>query len=333
MIDIKIYGTQTSNFEYLKYVILSNAANASIDVNLQEEQSIEAFIRENIESVPAVRISNKLYELTPGTRINEFSLMIVGKLFELAGLSEEKQVVVPESYNKTTANALEYAMEIAKSMKAAVKIVNFREGTPLPAMGHFNVGFLDHLVLRGSLDEKLAEISSDENTKMLVLGKSLLSDKSSQAFGSLLAKLVNIVRAPLLMVPSKFRFKGIKKIMYAVDEDSITHENNQFVHDLASIFNAEVHIVHVEKLSKKDEDPGANWFEYNHFIQNEVKFTEEVVYGQSVFDELDKYANTHNIDIVILSRTKRNLMENLFHKSVTKRMVMKSQFPTIILAD
>ncbi len=333
MIGIKLYGTQTSNFEYLKYTILSNAANADIDVDIQEEQSIEAFIRENIESVPAVRIGSELHVLTPGTRIREFSLMIVDRLFQHAGFTGEKQIVIPENYNKTSSNALEYALEIAKSMKAGVKIVHFQNEQPLPDPSKFTVGFLDHMVLKGRLDETLAEISSDKTTKLLVLGKSFLNDKSSQAFGSLLAKLVNNIHAPLLMVPSKFRFNGIRRIMYAVDEDSITHENNKFVHDLASMFNAEVHVVHVEKLSQKGKDTGSDWFEHNHFIQNEVKFTEEILYGQSVFDELEKYTNTHKIDIVILSRTKRNLMENLFHKSVTKRMVMKSQLPTIILAD
>lgn len=331
MIDVKLYGTQTSNFEYLKYAILSNAANACIDINLHEEQSIEAFIRENIESVPAVRIDGSLFVLSPGTRIKEFSKRIVRELFRKSGFPEDRHILVPDNYNKTSANALEYALEIAKSMKAAVRIVHFQEKEPVQGGDQYAVGFLDHIVLKGRMENNLKDLCSVEDTKLLVLGKSFLSDKSTQAYGSLLAKLINNIRAPLLMVPSRFRFRGIKRIMYAVDEDSITHENNKFVHDLAQIFNAEVHIVHVEKLAKKSQQ--SNWFDHNHFIQNEVKFTEEVLYGQSVFEELDQYANQNQIDVVILSRTKRSLMENLFHKSVTKRMVMKSSLPIIILAD
>jgi nucleotide-binding universal stress UspA family protein len=333
MIDVKIYGTQTSNFEYLKYAILSNTTNAGIQINLQEEKSIEAFIKENIASVPAVKIKEQLIVLKHTNAVKEFAIKVVREIFQEAGFDKNSHVVVPDQYHKTSANALDYAIEIAKAMKALVKIVHFAKEPPaeVKMSEDTSIGFLDHVVLEGKLHEGLVELSADENTKLIVLGKSILSDQSSHIYGSLLAKLVNNVHSPLLMVPSEYKFKGIRKIMYAVDRDSLTKENTQFVHDLADTFGAEVHIVHVEKYSLKQDT--SDWFDQHHFIQNGVNLVEQVLYGNSIFDELNNYTQQMEIDLVVLSRAKRGLMDNLFHKSITKRMVMKNPFPTVILAD
>ena len=52
--------------------------------------------------------------------------------------------------------------------------------------------------------------------------------------------------------------------------------------------------------------------------------------AEDVAEGLEKYANEANADLIVLFTTKRNIIEKLFHKSVTKDLVLHSKKPLLI---
>jgi nucleotide-binding universal stress UspA family protein len=52
--------------------------------------------------------------------------------------------------------------------------------------------------------------------------------------------------------------------------------------------------------------------------------------AEDVAEGLEKYSNEANADLIVLFTTKRNIIEKLFHKSVTKDLVLHSKKPLLI---
>lgn len=136
---------------------------------------------------------------------------------------------------------------------------------------------------------------------------------------------------PLITVPPAAAFSAIKKIGLASDLTEVikttpVEELKTLVYDL----NAELHILNTGKKEIFDADIVFESGVMREMLM-ELKPTFHFINNENTDEGLISFADTNNIDLMIVLPKHRNFFENLFHKSHTKNLVLHSHVPVMAL--
>lgn len=177
---------------------------------------------------------------------------------------------------------------------------------------------------------ELNELASKIPADLIVVG-SKGEDLATRFAGSTTEEVSTNSFLPVLVVPSLARFHGFQKIIYAAglhekDKECILH-----LASLASIFNAQLSVIHINTKNEIAQD--------EHFKLLKKDVLQELTYGKVDFESihlenasaaLDLVAQLDRADLLGMLKVKRNFFSDLFHKSLTKEKIYKSEIPVIV---
>jgi K+-sensing histidine kinase KdpD len=100
---------------------------------------------------------------------------------------------------------------------------------------------------------------------------------------------------------------------------------------MASVFNSEIHIVHVYNDKKQayiGTDAIKLWRQYypKHLLKLKVGYSEDVD------DYIYKYAVANDIKLISLCRSENRLFKNLFKMGLSDDLLKVSEIPLLILS-
>lgn len=232
-----------------------------------------------------------------------------------------KKILVPTDFSTSAKTAANYAMHLAKQMKASVKLCNaVMVPLDVPLAAHVAapiVSFetleheveqelkrwagrlkqkdefetapdsfhplIEHVVGVGSVPEVVSNIASNLQVSLMVMGMSGGGGLSKFLLGSSSRAMVEVTEIPLLLIPDECKFMSLRKIAFATD---LSKTDIAIVHTLAGfarIFNAEILIVHISE--KASDNQYNNQHKIDAFL-NEVtnKVNYHKIYYQHVMD-------------------------------------------------
>ena len=267
-----------------------------------------------------------------------------------------KTVLFPTDFSKNAQHAMVYAVAIAKALKARIIAVNAFD---LPySQNVMSTSLLD--IMRETSEKGLAEVAKTlkttglefetrslmgnpirvikELTKfykncMVVLGTKGASGIEEILIGSNAASILHSVQVPVLAIPKKAGFRGIKKIVYASDFRS---KKNDFALErlgiLACALGSEVLVLHIQKEGEDPVEPQREKFKkylcnctFNfHIVKSTVKDTEKAIL---------EFAEKKDADIVALLSRKHGFLEGLFYTSVTSKVAFHTRLPFLALHE
>jgi len=275
------------------------------------------------------------------------------------------KILCPVDFSDTSLNALEYASKIANAQGAVLiiyhvftdkdynKIVGeeevsktFKEqvseisnkietlANEIRAMEE-NSKMLDcyGVLEMGKLSVKLLEKVKAESISLIVMGTTGFGKSSGLGIGSNTSYILEKANIPLLCIPDGAVYNEFKILIYATDieeEDKIMIQN---VVAFATHFSSSIKVVHINHKYKQLESAMSNQYfqELSSFIQyNKIKYDTYNCKGD-IGDCLLDYTKSLNGDLLVLFSKYKSFMENLFHKSVAKRLSLISSKPVLIL--
>ncbi|MBS1510294.1 MAG: universal stress protein [Bacteroidetes bacterium] len=136
---------------------------------------------------------------------------------------------------------------------------------------------------------------------------------------------------PLITVPPEATFGDIRKIGFACDFDHVVDTIPlDEIKTLVKDFNAELHILNTGKQKEFNADTV-----FESGLLQEMLEGLKPKYHFITNDNIDKgildYADGNEIDLLIVLPKRHSLLENIFHKSHTKSMVLHSHVPVLAL--
>ncbi|MBA3901778.1 MAG: universal stress protein, partial [Bacteroidetes bacterium] len=137
---------------------------------------------------------------------------------------------------------------------------------------------------------------------------------------------------PVLAIPEKSDYRNINHIGYAADLSSYKLKDAERLVPLAKMFNAKIIFSHVAASSGQQEEK-----QFEEFIQRFKNVTEYhniehyFLPGADVVKNLKNFMEDKKIDIMALTKRKREFYEGLFHTSVSKEITYSSTIPLLIL--
>ena len=269
-------------------------------------------------------------------------------------------ILVPVDFSETAANAVRYACQFAARLgRPTIKVVyvfmpqvdseypNF-----IPPMTEFSI--LRHQML----DEFIAGIESttpaasvsiekevwvgfpaDEIIKrsgeqnLIIMGTTGEGGLLNKVFGSVSSAVAQRADCPVILVPSDAEFKPIHHILYASHYEAADQRMVAQLLEFNRTFQAQVHFVHIKGADSDRFERDKEQIFTTLFAEGEPPFAFEIaeLEADSVSEALNEYATQHHTELVVLVTRKRNVWEQLFHKSQTRNMARISSKPVMVL--
>lgn len=268
-----------------------------------------------------------------------------------------KTILVPTDFSKAASNAAEYAVNLAKEMKATVLLfhvyyvpipvsevpviispdefqadneallkkeaANLKEKTGVEVRYLAKMGF--------AMDEILEE---EKNATLIVMGMKGANKLSEALMGSTTTATFRKATVPVLVIPEKAKYKKPKKIVFACDYDSRTDVHTlDALKELMKTFGSKIYVVNVkqkkESVSMEEAVAGVK-------LENKLNDVEHIYYfpeKEDLVEGINEFVQEHQADMVAIIPHRYSLMERLFHKSISKKMAFHTHIPLLALPD
>lgn len=259
-----------------------------------------------------------------------------------------KNVLVPIGSNKNAVNTLQYAIDFVEGSKAKIYIIKVY-GVAKAASSMKNIDS----VLQVDSDKELKAVLQEVNTKGVeIISKSIKGDviKSIERtakqlkvdliissaksistdekvyLGRIAGGLIKSTNIPVLIVPKKYKFKKISKVLLAIKSGIISSsEVLSPLHFILDKFNASLDLIRVITPKSKSEDAEIN-AELKSIVTN-FKTTENATVFQGVLEHIHE----SNPDLLCVIRRKRGFFTRLWEQGRINKKDFESRIPLLIL--
>ncbi|MEQ8910349.1 MAG: universal stress protein [Vicingaceae bacterium] len=186
-----------------------------------------------------------------------------------------------------------------------------------------------------SIGEVVNVVNSMERKEaydLIVMGTKGASGLAEVFVGSRTSEMIRSVKTPVLAIPEDATFNPPKRILFAADEKLIDRKVDMDI--LKEIANK--HHSTIDALYISDSDENKETIEKFIDYELNLNFVDiphelRMKRGDNVEKAIQEYTENYPIDLVAMITTKGNLFHNIFHKSVTKRVVMHTKMPLLVM--
>jgi hypothetical protein len=171
---------------------------------------------------------------------------------------------------------------------------------------------------------------------MLLLGSQKNKSNWTQTYAGLdLLRVIRETLAPIMIVPEKYTYTKVKRLLYAYDYQNEPEPPLQQIKWLANWFKAEVTFISIlpgelpvreeDKLNITQDKINAQWAS-----EKQLRF--ETIVHDNVARCLEHYLSLwERNDLLVLSVNHSSMLEKLWHKSVVRQLLKYGTHPYVIL--
>lgn len=284
-----------------------------------------------------------------------------------------RTIVVPTDFSEPARTAAEYALHLAHALKSNLELCHaFNIPIEEPMFGQTAWALYEYPVLKKEYEDELKKevknIESEEKkiwgedafpfhpsiyyacetgdpirlindtaarnrTLLVVMGMKGASNLARFLLGSNSIKMIEHTEYPLLLIPSGYQYKDLKKIAFATDlnvqDIKISHTLIKF----ADYFNAELLITHIT-------DTAVDLIENISYQQKKDTFFKDlegkICYNYIESDSIDTGLNIlkdKNIDMLVMGHQQKGFIRRLIAGSHAARQAQDLQIPLLIIPE
>jgi nucleotide-binding universal stress UspA family protein len=271
-------------------------------------------------------------------------------------------ILVPTDFSETADNALDYAIELAKLTNSKLILLHAYhlpiQASPDLLYPTISEAELERINKKGlqNLEEKIKvhepdikiellsqyglavdviiEATEKEKIDLIIMGISEAGTFGETIIGSNAVDVIRRSANPVLIVPSKAKYKKPEKIVFATDYLEL--KNNRPISlllDFVAIFKAKLFVVNVvgenEEMSAEKEAVIVKveklLEESDHSIHHPV--------NQNIVEGLNEFISNTAAEIIAMISHKHNVFYSLLNLSSTKKMAFHTKVPLLALPE
>ena len=271
-----------------------------------------------------------------------------------------KTILVPTDFSKASKNAAEYAVQLAGNINA--KIILFHAfqipvpTTEVPVMVITPDEFekenearlkkeveglkrknnieIEYLTSPGFAVDEILTIEKEKNIDLIVMGMSGAGKISEALIGSITTATLRKATTPVLIIPEKSIYKNPEKIVFAFDYDPRTDAHTlDALMELMKTFDSKIYIVNVKQ---KKELVSVEAAVTGLKLEGKLSNVEHVYYfpeNKDLVEGINEFVQDKHADMVAVIPHRYNLLDRLFHTSISKKMAFHTYVPLLALPD
>ena len=278
-----------------------------------------------------------------------------------------KKILFPTNFSDASDRAAIYALHLARSMGACISTLHVYENISLAAAHMSNtlsdivehshletlqtyqdvakvmreaadkLGFadveIDHVMKSG--ERVLSTILKYEGLKepdLIIMGFSAPDWIKKNFTGSVPSEVMTNAKVPVLVVPEKAKIDGkIDHVAFATTFRPIDQKALDTLIEIFGPYNTQIHCLHI---TKKGEDTSPSDLEvWQEKYQSNDNISFVIKESPSIRRGIMDYLNTNDIDILSTVTRRRNMIQELFDHSLTKKLYYHLNYPILTFQE
>ena len=187
------------------------------------------------------------------------------------------------------------------------------------------------LIREGNTVDIVVDCCKEEKVDLIVMGTKGRTNNRDFLIGSITAKLIEKVNIPLLAIPESATIHPFKKIVFATDFINDSSSEIQKVIDFAKLNDSSLTFLHVKTDSEKGEK-GLGELQKTIERNSQQDLGLEIIHANNIEKGVDCYLKENETNLLVLSNHTKSFFEKLFHKSISKEMILHSKIPLLIFS-
>jgi nucleotide-binding universal stress UspA family protein len=197
------------------------------------------------------------------------------------------------------------------------------------------------LIKEGNPAKKIIETAEEEKADLIVLGRRGLSAIEKLFIGSVANQVLRNSSIPLLLTKKKSGKPRFKKILVPTDFSAQEEAEREFAWKLAKGFDSDLTLLHVLELHDYEFTPRAldEMFDavMKRLKQREKQEKEDISVTEDVYRAINAavgivdYADTHKIDMIVISTCVQSKLERFFLGSTTEKVISYTHIPVFAI--
>ena len=185
-----------------------------------------------------------------------------------------------------------------------------------------------------SLGESINTICKEENADMVIMGVSGKTKFEKTFIGSNAINVAQNSKYPVLIVPAQAAVEPVHSILFACDLNEIVATTNlDPVAEILELFHASLVVLNVgDKNRHFSPQTPEEMYQMHHIF---YKYKPRFVFtdNKDITAGITAYAENNNISLIITIPKHYNLIQQLFHRSTTQKLIWQSPVPLLTLHD
>ncbi|MBK8699209.1 MAG: universal stress protein [Saprospiraceae bacterium] len=250
MVELKLYGTGTSGYQYLKKSLLDFLEFNHIESKIEEVNEVARFIADNIDSVPSLIINgDKPIEISKEGDFKKSINKIYHRITQIYGAKLTRKILVPTDFSSSASTALHFAKLFCKNKYYTIELMHVHHPDYVEILKHpydaekiegekekilkktaFNaeqdfIGDLttitpvDPVFKEGLAGDVITDVSHDY--EFIIMGSHGASNLFDSLLGSVSHTVASHSKCPVILVPPSVEFSKLSRICVIIGKDHI----------------------------------------------------------------------------------------------------------------
>lgn len=195
----------------------------------------------------------------------------------------------------------------------------------------------EYLIQDGNASKVIVETAEDLEVDLIVIGRKGLSAIERLFIGNVANQVLRNSPIPILVTKKKTGKPRFKKILVPTDFSEREEVERDFAWKLAKGFDADITLLHILELHDYEFPPRVLEEMMDSVLKKlkqrkrrekeDIKITEEVSRAIDAPVGIVDYANTNNVDIIVISTYAQSKLERFFLGSTTEKVISYSHIP------
>jgi len=171
----------------------------------------------------------------------------------------------------------------------------------------------------------------EKKIDLVVMGTQGATGAKMILFGTHTVHAIKKSSCPLLAIPSGFKFKTVKNILFPTDYDlKFTDKYLNFLKRLIDKHASTIHIVNVHfGIPLNSEQEKAKKFLDDYFKKIQHKFY--TMEKSSVPEGIDEFLNKNPVDLLVMISNKHSFFENILYRPVINEIGFRIKIPFLVI--
>ena len=267
-------------------------------------------------------------------------------------------ILVPTDFSDNAGNAAAYAARLAKKLNASLVLLHaYMLPTPVSEVPYVMVNAeemqrdnerlaeqaaaklqeefgiaVTSIVRLGFPSEEIDAVIEDQPIDLVVMG---MRGKGTleKMMGSTTTSALKKVHKPILVVPQDASYRDLRHVTYATDFSyTVSFHVYDLLLDLLKSFNADLHIVHVQRNQELTNQEIAGEIQMDPAFKG-VPHEFHLVKDGDVNHGIRSYLEKNTTDLLVMVTHEHGFLDRLFGRSHTRAMVYDTHIPLLVLKD
>lgn len=271
-----------------------------------------------------------------------------------------KTILVPTDFSDPSVKAIQYATMIANEglckiilfhavslhLSATVEEPQFYAAGELEKIENEQLQQLKHHIQKrypkvqfecisrtGFPVESIQEVAKDTSADLIIMGTRGANGIKGLLVGSNTSSLIEQTEIPVLAIPEESDYNGIKKIVFATNMQKDDVRSLKCIINMFGDHSPDITLLHIEDGHLRDPEAALqSWFHAEVIPQVQYsRLFAECISETDIVKSLDEYLRINRTDLLVTATKKRNFIERIFDRSITRKLVFHTHVPLLAL--